>query len=69
MDLNGEHISLATFSRDVDGVLRQAGVNVGEKDLVYPAPSETVADNDTVTVRTSKQVSVVIDGVKKRRDH
>lgn len=65
VDLNGEHISLATFSRDVDGVLRQAGVNVGEKDLVYPAPSETVADNDTVTVRTSKQVSVVIDGVKK----
>ncbi|MHC9545558.1 transglycosylase family protein [Corynebacterium diphtheriae] len=65
VDLNGEYISLATFSRDVDGVLRQAGVNVGEKDLVYPAPSETVADNDTVTVRTSKQVSVVIDGVKK----
>lgn len=65
VDLNGEHISLATFSRDVDGVLSQAGVNVGEKDLVYPAPSETVADNDTVTVRTSKQVSVVIDGVKK----
>ncbi|WP_182000445.1 resuscitation-promoting factor [Corynebacterium diphtheriae] len=65
VDLNGEHISLATFSRDVDGVLRQAGVNVGDKDLVYPAPSETVADNDTVTVRTSKQVSVVIDGVKK----
>ncbi|CAB0595493.1 hypothetical protein CIP107536_00861 [Corynebacterium diphtheriae] len=65
VDLNGEHISLATFSRDVDGVLRQAGVNVGEKDLVYPAPSETVADNDTVTVRTSKHVSVVIDGVKK----
>lgn len=65
VDLNGEHISLATFSRDVDGVLRQAVVNVGEKDLVYPAPSETVADNDTVTVRTSKQVSVVIDGVKK----
>lgn len=65
VDLNGEHISLATFSRDVDGVLKQAGVNVGEKDLVYPAPSETVADNDTVTVRTSKQVSVVIDGVKK----
>lgn len=65
VDLNGEHISLATFSSDVDGVLRQAGVNVGEKDLVYPAPSETVADNDTVTVRTSKQVSVVIDGVKK----
>lgn len=65
VDLNGEHISLATFSRDVDGVLKQAGVNVGEKDLVYPAPSEAVADNDTVTVRTSKQVSVVIDGVKK----
>ncbi|MBG9333012.1 transglycosylase family protein [Corynebacterium belfantii] len=65
VDLNGEHISLATFSRNVDGVLKQAGVNVGEKDLVYPAPSEAVADNDTVTVRTSKQVSVVIDGVKK----
>lgn len=65
VDLNGEHITLATFSRDVDGVLKQAGVNVGEKDLVYPAPSESVSDNDTVTVRTSKQVSVVIDGVKK----
>ncbi len=41
---------------NVDEALQAAGVNLGGEDLVYPAPSEKVADGDNITVRTSKPV-------------
>ena len=66
LDLNGDKIELATFAGNVDEALQAAGVNVGGEDLVYPAPSEEVADGDSITVRTSKPVAVSIDGVKKQ---
>lgn len=66
LDVNGDKIELATFAGNVDEALQAAGVNVGGEDLVYPAPSEKVADGDSITVRTSKPVAVSIDGVKKQ---
>ncbi|MBC3186875.1 transglycosylase family protein [Corynebacterium sp. zg-331] len=62
LDLNGERRELTTMSRDVAGTLEAAGVEVDEGDLVYPAPSERVADAATITVRTAKPVALVIDG-------
>ena len=66
LDVNGDKIELATFAGNVDEALQAAGVNVGGEDLVYPAPSEKVADGDNITVRSSKPVAVSIDGVKKQ---
>ncbi|EGT5594663.1 resuscitation-promoting factor [Corynebacterium striatum] len=66
LDVNGDKIELATFAGNVDEALQAAGVNVGGEDLVYPAPSEKVADGDNITVRTSKPVAVSIDGVKQQ---
>lgn len=62
VDVNGEQLTLSTFSGDVEGALRAAGVEIGDQDLVYPAPSESLADDETITVRTAKPVAVVIDG-------
>ncbi|RNE48581.1 resuscitation-promoting factor [Corynebacterium alimapuense] len=62
VDVNGELIELATYSGDVNGALEAAGVDIDEQDLVYPAPSESLDDDATITVRTAKPVAVVIDG-------
>lgn len=64
LDVNGETVNLATFSVDVQGALKGAGVTVGDQDLVYPAPSENLANGETITVRTAKPVAVTIDGVQ-----
>lgn len=66
VDVNGEPIELTTFAGNVAGALQAAGVEVGEKDLVYPAPSEALSTGDTVTVRTAKPVAVTIDGGEAR---
>ena len=62
VEVNGDKVELATFAKDVDGALRAAGVQVGEEDIVSPAPSESVADGDEISVRTAKPVAVSIDG-------
>jgi resuscitation-promoting factor RpfB len=62
LDINGETTELTTLSRDVAGALEAAGVTVGEQDLVYPAPGESLGEGDSITVRTAKPVAVVIDG-------
>lgn len=62
VEVNGDKVELATFAEDVDGALQAAGVQVGEEDIVSPAPSESVADGDEISVRTAKPVAVSIDG-------
>ncbi|MDO5512632.1 resuscitation-promoting factor [Corynebacterium sp.] len=62
LDINGETTELTTLSRDVAGALEAAGVDIADRDLVYPAPSEPLSKGETITVRTAKPVAVVIDG-------
>lgn len=62
LDVNGETRTIVTLASTVEGALEQAGVQVGDQDLVYPAPSEKLSSTEHVTVRTAKQVAVVIDG-------
>lgn len=68
VDYNGDEMQLATFSSDVKGALESADLEVSDKDLVYPAPSEQVDKGDTITVRTAKPVAVSIDGEEKNFD-
>lgn len=65
VDYNGQQINLATYAGNVDGALKKANVNVKDGDLVYPAPSEKLSDNETIKVSSAKQVAVVIDGQPK----
>ncbi|QGU06785.1 Resuscitation-promoting factor Rpf2 precursor [Corynebacterium occultum] len=62
VDVNGEQIPVSTFAGDVQGALEAAGIQVGDQDLIYPAPSEQLSDATTINVRTAKPVALIIDG-------
>ncbi|QDZ42258.1 resuscitation-promoting factor [Corynebacterium sp. sy039] len=68
VDYNGEEIELSTMSSTVEGALEKAGVTVTEKDIVSPALEEKISDDDSITVKTSKQVSLVVDGQEQTVD-
>lgn len=65
IDLNGDQIALATLSNNVSGALEAAGIDVADGDIVQPAPSTELNNNEKITVRTVKNVAVVIDGKEK----
>lgn len=62
IDVNGEQIALTTLSGTVQGALEQAGVQLGAQDFVSPAPDSELTGESVVTVRTAKQVALVVDG-------
>ena len=62
VDVNGEQMSLVTMSGTVEAVLAQAGVELGDQDIVSPSLDSSISDEDTVTVRTAKQVALVVEG-------
>lgn len=62
LDVNGEIMQASSMSSDVQGILDSAGVNVGDQDLVTPALGESVDDDETITVRSTRQVNLIIDG-------
>src|SRR5699024_9782912 len=57
-----ERIELATFSSDIEGALQAAGIDYEGDDLIYPAPSESLDNGESITVRTAKPVAVTVDG-------
>lgn len=62
VDVNGQIIQASSMSRDVQGVLQSAGINVESKDLVTPALSDSIGDNGRITIRSTRQVAVIVDG-------
>lgn len=68
VDVNGEIIQASSMSSDVEGVLDSAGISVGDRDQVTPALSERVSNQDTITIRSTRQVAVVIDGKQQQID-
>ncbi len=65
LDINGQIIQASTMTGTVKDVLDSAGVQVKDQDMITPALDESVSDNDKITVRSSRQVAVVIDGQEK----
>ncbi|MFP7366497.1 transglycosylase family protein [Corynebacterium callunae] len=66
VDVNGEQLALVTMSGTVEGALTQAGIELGDQDIVSPSLDSALTDNTTVTVRTAKQVAVVVEGETKQ---
>lgn len=62
IDVDGETRAVTTFAGSVEGVLAQAGVQVGEKDQVAPALDSVVADGGEIVVRHAVPVTVAVDG-------
>lgn len=68
LDVNGEIIEASSVTGNVGDILEKNGVEVNPKDLVSPAPSESVSNNDTIKVRSAKQVALIIDGKRENVD-
>ena len=68
LDVNGKILKASTVSGDVESVLSSEGVDVSDGDLVTPGLSESVSDGSHVTVRSARQVALVVDGQSRTVD-
>jgi uncharacterized protein YabE (DUF348 family)/3D (Asp-Asp-Asp) domain-containing protein len=60
--VDGKSSELRTFSRDVAGVLNEAGVSVAAADFLSHQPAEPVIRGMTIEVKTAFPVTVLADG-------
>jgi len=66
LSVDGEPRMLHTFADDVDELLAQQGVEVGDHDIVAPGPHDGLDDGDEVAVRFGRPVSLTLDGRSRR---
>ncbi|MZD09958.1 DUF348 domain-containing protein [Streptomyces sp. SID5785] len=62
LSVDGEERTLHTFADDVTELLADEGVEVGDHDLVAPAPGTELHDGDEVAVRYGRPVRLTVDG-------
>lgn len=62
IDVNGETTSVSTFAGSVDGVLRDAGVELQARDEVTPALGTAIDSGDEIVVRQAQSLEVSVDG-------
>ena len=60
--VDGQASRVGAFGFTVADVLSAQGITLGERDLVYPSLSDSVADGQTITVEYSRPVSLTVDG-------
>lgn len=63
IDVDGESVQVQTFGGSVSDVLADAGVQIGERDLVLPSLDQAATSH--VVVRHAKQLTVDVDGTTK----
>lgn len=61
--VDGAARQVATSASTVGEVLAEAGVRVGDRDLVSPPVRDPVSDGQTIVVRHARPLRLVIDGV------
>ncbi|WP_241249695.1 resuscitation-promoting factor [Rhodococcus sp. X156] len=62
VQVDGEERTVSTMSSNVEGVLKAAGLGVGEHDALAPAADSAVTDGDTVVLRRGRHVELTVDG-------
>ena len=62
LEVDGVSRPVTAWGNTSAAVLNAAGVEVAEKDVVFPQLDQTVHDGDTVVVRTAHPFEVNIDG-------
>ncbi|AGP31289.1 resuscitation-promoting factor [Corynebacterium terpenotabidum] len=68
LDVNGRIIKASTVRGDVSAVLKSEDIDVSGGDLIIPGLDESVSDGSRVTVRSSRQVALVVDGQERTVD-
>ena len=62
VEVDGVTHDVSGFFTTAGDALSTAGVSVGAHDLVAPASDQSVANGDTVVVRTATEYNVTVDG-------
>ncbi|WP_399131661.1 ubiquitin-like domain-containing protein [Streptomyces sp. ITFR-16] len=66
LDIDGEARTLHTFADDVGELLAEQGIDADGPATVTPAPDRALGHGDRVTVRSSRPVTLTLDGVRRR---
>ena len=66
LSVDGQVVEVRSFGRTVGDVLEHQDIRVGPRDLVVPAPDESLESGDRVTVRFARPVQLTIDGQSQR---
>ncbi|WP_405178232.1 transglycosylase family protein [Nocardia sp. NBC_01377] len=60
--VDGEQTTETTMSRNVAGLLRAAGFDVSDRDLVRPNPAAALVDGATIVFNRAREITLTIDG-------
>ncbi|MEU7168567.1 ubiquitin-like domain-containing protein [Streptomyces morookaense] len=66
LSVDGRPRTLHTFADDVNELLADQGMHVGEHDIVAPGPHHDLASGDRVIVRYGRPVTLTIDGERRQ---
>ncbi|MFC8505787.1 ubiquitin-like domain-containing protein [Streptomyces sp. NPDC057411] len=66
LSVDGVPRTLHTFADDVDELLADEGLAVGDHDIVAPAPGAALASGDEVVVRYGRPVALTLDGQRRQ---
>ncbi|WP_402467170.1 aggregation-promoting factor C-terminal-like domain-containing protein [Isoptericola aurantiacus] len=61
LDVDGQTRDVSTFAGDVDGLLAEEGIEVGDRDVVAPGTTAALQEGADVVVRTGKKVDILVD--------
>jgi resuscitation-promoting factor RpfB len=60
--VDGEKSTQTTMSRNVGDVLKAAGFNVNDRDLVQPTLASTIGDGATIKLNRAREIALSVDG-------
>lgn len=63
LSVDGQTQTVHSFADTVGAVLAADGISTGSRDVVSPAPGATASDNETITVRYGRPLSLSVNGV------
>jgi uncharacterized protein YabE (DUF348 family) len=64
LSVDGEERPVTTMGDTVADVLRDEGIEIGDRDLVQPDLDESVEEGDKIAVRFARPVELTVDGQK-----
>jgi uncharacterized protein YabE (DUF348 family) len=63
LSIDGQTQTVHTFAGTVGAVLTADGISTGSKDVVSPAPGNSASNDETITVRYGRPLSLKVNGV------
>jgi uncharacterized protein YabE (DUF348 family) len=62
LSIDGKATEVHTFGDDVGDVLASEGVELGDRDVVFPSTDSSIDDGTRIAVRYARQLSLTVDG-------